>query len=52
MLGQRSMKRWKRGVTAATVVCWSMISLSQTRYGSGAGAPGAARHGRRRKLST
>src|ERR1700759_3668340 len=35
-------------MTAVTVVCCSMISLSQTRYGSGT-SPGAARHGRRRR---
>ena len=31
MVGQRATKRSNRGVTAATVVCWSMISLSHTR---------------------
>ena len=31
IVGQRAMKRSNRGVTAATVVCWSMTSLSQTR---------------------
>src|ERR1700676_5040642 len=35
-------------MTAATVVCCSMISLSQTRYGS-AVCPGSARQGRRRR---
>src|SRR6185312_14922199 len=35
-------------MTAATVVCCSMISLSQTRYGSGC-RPGSLRHGRRRR---
>jgi hypothetical protein len=29
-----------------------MTSLSHTRYGSGAGAPGGERHGKRLKLST
>src|SRR5260370_23329422 len=33
-------------MTAATVVCCSMISLIQTRYGSGV-SPGRARQGRR-----
>src|ERR1700712_34858 len=35
-------------MTATTVVCCSMISLSQTRYGSGV-SPGSARHGKRRR---
>src|SRR5579884_1661675 len=35
-------------MTAVTVVCCSMISLSQTRYGSGV-SPGSARHGSRRR---
>src|SRR5205085_585599 len=35
-------------MTAATVVCCSMISLIQTRYGSGV-SPGRARQGRRRR---
>src|SRR3954464_12711035 len=35
-------------MTAATVVCCNMISLSHTRYGS-AVCPGSARHGRRRR---
>src|SRR5580698_10762203 len=35
-------------MTAATVVCCNMISLSQTRYGS-AVLPGSARQGRRRR---
>ena len=33
-------------MTAATVVCCSITSDSQTRYGSAGGAPGGARHGR------
>ena len=36
-------------MTATTVVCCNMISLSQTRYGS-ATSPGNARHGIRRRL--
>src|SRR3546814_8481974 len=43
--GQRSVNAANFGRTVATVVCWSMISDSQTRYGSGAGVPGGARHG-------
>src|ERR1700755_1861796 len=35
-------------MTAVTVVCCSMISLSQTLYGSGT-SPGSARHGSRRR---
>ena len=31
MVGQRATKSWKYGVTVATVVCCSMISLSHTR---------------------
>jgi hypothetical protein len=30
-VGQRAMKRSNRGVTAATLVCCSMTSLSHTR---------------------
>src|SRR5690349_17761632 len=35
-------------MAAATVVCWSITSLNQTRYGSGV-APGAARQGSARR---
>ena len=38
----------KYGMTTATVVCCSMISLSQTRYGS-ATSPGSARQGSARR---
>ena len=48
IVGQRFVNLAKYGFTAATVVCCSMISDSQTRYGSGAGIPGGARHGRSR----
>src|SRR3954471_5173731 len=48
MSGKRVMNRSKYGPTVATVVCCSMISLSQTRYGSGR-EPGAARQGRSRR---
>ena len=43
-VGKRARKRWKYGAAAATVVCCSMTSLSQTRYGS-TDSPGSARHG-------
>ncbi len=46
--GQRWTKRAKYGATVFTVVCCSMISDSQTRYGSGV-SRGAARQGRIRR---
>jgi len=52
IVGHRATNRSNRGVTVATVVCWSITSLSQTRYGSGGGSPGGDRHGKRLKLST
>ena len=52
IVGQRAMNRSKRGATVATVVCWSITSLSQMAYGSGGGALGGERHGSRLKLST
>ncbi|MNK95946.1 hypothetical protein D3C87_1162070 [compost metagenome] len=33
-VGSAVTKRWKYSITAATWVCWSMISDSQIRYGS------------------
>ena len=47
-VGQRVVKAWKYGVACGTVVCCSMTSDNQTRYGSVRGAPTAARHGRLR----
>jgi hypothetical protein len=50
------MNAAKYGFTAATVVCWSMISESQTRYGhwgssSGRACPGGLRQGSSRAFS-
>ena len=45
------MNRAKYPATAVTVVCCSMISETQTQYGS-ALSPGLARHGRSRRCAS
>jgi hypothetical protein len=46
--GQRARNFSKYGPTVLTPVCCSMISDSQTRYGS-ARSPASGRHGNRRR---